>query len=59
MDESFHLIVDGWWNKESCFVASNNETADHMVHPNHTMDNMTHHEKHHTRTTSPVEEFWM
>jgi solute carrier family 6 GABA transporter-like protein 1 len=45
---------DGWWNKETCFMVTDNSTADHISISNHTQ--MEFHK--HNKTTTPVEEFW-
>lgn len=45
---------EGWWNTKSCFLASENTTADHLLIQNHTQE--VFHK--HNRTTTPVEEFW-
>ena len=57
------MNLDGWWNKPSCFIANGSESEDHIQHDikmsNGSFDPELHHEKHHNRTTTPVEEFWM
>jgi len=54
---------DGWWNKPSCFIANGSESEAHLIHEDKMnkseFDSMTHHIKHHNRTTTPVEEFWI
>lgn len=50
----FVLELEGWWNTKSCFLASENTTADHLLIQNHTQE--VFHK--HNRTTTPVEEFW-
>ena len=48
------ILLDGWWNKETCFMVTDNSTADHISIANHTQKEFHKHNK----TTTPVEEFW-